>query len=339
MPSQNYVNHVALVLDASSSMAYNGHDRGLVKVADGLVAHLAQRSKELDQETRITVYTFNAQAKCVIYDKDVLRLPSIASLYRAQGDTALIDATLLSLDDLRLTPEKYGDHAFLVYVLTDGEENRSRTMPGTLRVNLDSLPDHWTVAALVPNMSGKHEAKKFGFPGDNIAIWDTSSAQGMAEAGEVIRTSLDNYMTARSTGIRGTKTLFGGAAQVNKATVAGLGLDPLDRGKFMLIPIPAIPDKTQIKDFVERECGLVYRIGSAFYQLSKPEKIQASKKIAVVERKTNNVYVGYEARQLLGLPDTEIRVTPEGNPEFTVFVQSMSINRHLVSHTKLLLVD
>lgn len=74
--------------------------RELVKVADAQIAYLAQRSKELDQETRITVYTFNNTVQCVVYDKDVLRLPSIAEFYQPRGMTALIDATLKSQDDL-----------------------------------------------------------------------------------------------------------------------------------------------------------------------------------------------------------------------------------------------
>lgn len=46
----NYINHIALVLDASGSMQYLAQD--VVKVADNQIAYLAQRSNELDQETR-----------------------------------------------------------------------------------------------------------------------------------------------------------------------------------------------------------------------------------------------------------------------------------------------
>jgi Mg-chelatase subunit ChlD len=51
---QNYINHIVMVLDMSGSMS--PHARELIKVADGQIAHLARRSQELDQETRITVY-------------------------------------------------------------------------------------------------------------------------------------------------------------------------------------------------------------------------------------------------------------------------------------------
>lgn len=334
MTSQNYINHIALVLDASSSMNYRAKE--LISVADGQIAYLARRSKELNQETRITVYVFNHQAKCVIYDMDVLRLPSIADVYKPLGNTALIDATILSQADLALTSQKYGDHSFLTFVLTDGEENVSIDRPGTLAQMLRHQTDNWTVAVLVPDMRGKSEAKRFGFPADNIAIWDINSAAGVSEVGETIRKATDSYMVARSTGIRGTKTLFStGADAVNKATVTAAGLTPLPSSQFFLVPVPR---DTPIKEFVE-QTGRTYMLGKALYQLSKTETIQGNKTLAVVENATAKVFLGPEARSLVGLGDTEVRVKPDFNPEFTIYVQSTSVNRKLIAGTKLLLLN
>ena len=50
--NQNYINHIALVLDASGSMSHLSS--AVVQVADNQVQYLAARSKELDQETRAT---------------------------------------------------------------------------------------------------------------------------------------------------------------------------------------------------------------------------------------------------------------------------------------------
>lgn len=338
---QNYINHIALVLDASGSMSHLQSQ--VVKVADGLIAHLAQRSKELDQETRVTVYIFGDTVKCVIYDKDVLRLPSLAKHYRISGMTALIDATLKSQDDLALIPEPYGDHAFLTYVLTDGLENMSKNKPSTLAARLHSLPDHWTVAVLVPDQSGKHEAKKFGFPADNVAIWDATTVRGLSEAGETIRTATENFMAGRAQGIRGSRSLFAtDASVVNKGTIQAAGLKPLPTDKYVLVPVaPQPPEKygqpILIKEFVEG-CNHRYQVGKAFYKLSKPEKIQGNKQLAVVEKKTSKVYTGAGARDLVGLPDMEVRVKPDENPDYDIYVQSNSVNRHLVVGTKLLLL-
>lgn len=333
----NYINHIALVLDASGSMHHLS--KALIKVTDNLVAHMATRSQELDQETRVTVYTFNSKAKCVVYDKDVLRLPSIATFYQPTGQTALIDTAILSQQDLALTATKYGDHAFLTYVLTDGQENASHQRSEALQALLKGQPDNWTVAVLVPDMNGKFEAKKFGFPADNIAIWDATTERGMTEAGATITKATDSFMTARATGVRGSKSLFTmDSTAVNAKTLAASGLKPLRKDQFTLIPVVLTQEKTWIRDFVQ-SCGLTYVLGRSYYQLTKKERIQAQKQVAIVHKKTAEVYVGHDARHLLGLPDTEILVYPGHNAEYDIYVQSTSVNRHLVNHTKLLVLS
>ncbi|GHJ33883.1 MULTISPECIES: vWA domain-containing protein [Streptomyces] len=341
---QNYINHVALVLDASSSMSHLS--RKVVEVADQQIAYLARRSKELDQETRVTVYVFADKAECVIYDKDVLRMPSLKQLYKVGGMTALLAATLKSQQELAQTAQLYGDHSFLTFVLTDGQENASHRSPDTPAKNPRQLiqsvaemiatqDDNWTLAVLVPDQMGKHEAMQCGFPKDNIAIWDATSTQGLEEAGQVIQQATENFMVGRAQGIRGSRAVFStGAETVNKDTIKAAGLTPVDPSQYQLIPVARA---AAIRDWVI-ECGHTFRTGCAFYQLSKSEKIQARKQIAVLEKKTDRVYTGPEARALLGLPDMEVRVKPDHNDDFTIFVQSTSVNRKLVPHTRLLLM-
>lgn len=338
---QNFINHIALVLDRSSSMS--PHAEALIKVADAQVAYLAQRSKELDQETRVTIYVFANDVECVVYDKDVLRLPSIREFYKPYGWTSLLDGTLQALDDLKMTPEKYGDHAFLLYVLTDGAENASRRSDKfSLADRINALPNHWTMAALVPDQTGKHEAKRFGFPADNIAVWDTSSVKGVAEVGETIKKATDTFMTNRAKGVRGTKNLFGGAAVVNDATIQAAALTPLPTSAYVLIPVPPQPvekkdEPIKIKEFVEG-CNHHYMIGKAYYQLNKRERIQGNKDIVIVEKSTAKVFKGDGVRAMLGLPDLETRVYPDTNPKYQIFIQSTSVNRYLEVGTKLLLL-
>ncbi|MER6141390.1 vWA domain-containing protein [Streptomyces sparsogenes] len=342
--SQNYINHVALVLDASSSMSHLS--RKVVEVADQQIAYLARRSKELDQETRVTVYVFADTVECVIYDKDVLRMPSLKQLYRVGGMTALLAATLKSQKELAQTAQLYGDHSFLTFVLTDGQENASHRCPDAPARNQRELvqdvaklmatqEDNWTLAVLVPDQMGKREAMQCGFPKDNIAIWDATSTQGLEEAGQVIQQATENFMVGRARGIRGSRAVFStGAEAVNKETIKAAGLAPVEPSKYQLIPVAR---EAAIRDWVI-ECGHTFRTGCAFYQLSKSEKIQARKQIAVLEKKTDRVYTGPEARALLGLPDAEVRVKPDHNDDFTIFVQSTSVNRKLVPHTRLLLM-
>ncbi|MFJ9809233.1 vWA domain-containing protein [Streptomyces sp. NPDC101158] len=342
--SQNYINHVALVLDASSSMSHLSGK--VVEVADQQIEYLARRSRELDQETRVTVYVFADKVECVIYDKDVLRMPSLKQLYRVGGMTALLAAALKSQHELAQTAQLYGDHSFLTFVLTDGQENASHRCPGApskkprelveaVAGMFETQQDNWTVAVLVPDQMGKREAMQCGFPKDNIAVWDATSTQGLEEAGQVIQEATEKFMVGRTKGIRGSRAVFSvGAEAVNKDTIKAAGLTPADPSAYQLVPVTR---DVAIREWVI-ESGNTYRTGCAFYQLSKSEKIQARKQIAVLEKKTDRVYTGPEARALLGLPDVEVRVKPDHNDDFTIFVQSTSVNRKLVPQTRLLMM-
>jgi hypothetical protein len=332
--NQGYINHVAIIADKSSSMWK--HRDTLVRVLDSQIAYLAQRSKELDQETRVTVYLFNHMVECLVYDKDVLRMPSVAGLVNPSGRTALMDATARGVGDLQQTAQLYGDHAFLVYVLTDGMENESHLITADkLNMLLTGLPENWTVAALVPNAAAKFEVKRFGFPSGNVEVWDTTSAEGLVEVGGTIRRATDDFMVARSQGVRGTRSVFSmDTGNLNTSNVYKAGLVPLKPGEFEILRVHV---EEQIKPFVVRHVHQ-YRLGMAYYQLSKRETIQAGKKIAVRNKKSGEVFMGQHARDLLGLPDDTVKVAPGYNPDFDVFVQSTSVNRNLVAGTDVLVI-
>lgn len=328
-PSQRLINHVALVLDGSSSMT--SHKNKLVQVADEQIRYLALRSEELQQETRVSVYLFNDNVQCLIFDMDVMRLPSIQDLYRAQGMTALVDAVVKSQTDLATTSQIYGDHAFLSFVLTDGMENASRNSWTVMGRHTNGVQDNWTVAFLVPDQQSVAYMRRIGASQGNIAIWDTASATGIADAVSTIRTATDNFMTGRASGVRGSASVFStGPQNVNSKTVHST-LTPVKN--VALLPVL---QKSRIDEFVFSHYG-TYRPGMGYYQLTKTETIQKQKQIIVVEKSTGVAYGGAEARHLIGLPDDDsVRVRPDRNPEYDIFVQSTSVNRNLMPNTRLL---
>lgn len=334
MSTNNYINHIAMVLDGSGSM--RSLEKQIVKVADAQIEYLAQRSKETDQETRVSLYVFENADKiaCHVYDKDVLRLPSLKGLYKTSGNTPLIDATMKAIGDLGQTATLYGEHSFLVYVLTDGQENASLSRPEALNKQISSLPPEWTLACFVPNQVCKHDAKKFGFPNDNIAIWD-ADAKGIAEVGEVIRRTSDSFFTMRSKGVRGTRSLFTMDVGSLSKTVVAKSLNRLTASKYQRLKVDR---DVRIDEFVQARTGRPYSIGSAYYQLTVPVKVQSGKQIAIYSKKDNSVYVGDDARRLMGLPDYEVKVNPAATPDFNIFIQSTSVNRKLLAGTELLII-
>jgi uncharacterized protein YegL len=327
----NLINHVVFVVDRSGSMS--GRQSETIKVFDNEIKKLAKDSKTFNQETRVSVFLFGSEVECVIYDTDVLRLPSLASLYKTEGMTKLIDATLLAIDDLEQVPTKYGDHAFLFYVLTDGQENDSDNNSDTLKWTISSLPDNWTFAAFVPNRVDIGRTCRYGFPVDNISAWSTASG-GITKVGNKIRSSSSAYMQARSKGIRGTKSLF------------TLDLSNLTKSNVLrnLTPIPInsykvwlIKEDVPIKDFVESQ-GCTYYKGQGFYQLTKRVKVQSYKQIYVRDRNNGGIFGGENARALLGLPTKDITLIPDSHPDFDIFIESTSVNRKLLKGTLFLYI-
>lgn len=336
----NYINHIGYVIDSSTSMQKLASS--VVKVTDNTTAFLADRSTKHDQETRATVYTFSSRGreKCLFYDKDVLRLPSISGLYRPSGMTALMDATLLAISDLKQTAQLYGDHAFLLYILSDGYENDSRmNHPQHLASVINGLPDNWTLAAFAPDQQAAFALKQCGFPRDNVSVWDTTSVAGVEDVGATLRAATETYMEGRKAGIRGYNpktTTRGGLFQMRDfkpADVQGAAT-PMTRGSYFFLNVP---EKARIDEFVARETGKPYQLGRAYYQFMKTETIQPQKAIAVEMK--GDVYTGPAARSVLGLPtDHSVKVSPSQKADCTIFVQSTSYNRNLIGGTRVLVL-
>jgi len=351
------INHVTILLDASSSMKRLAPD--VVKVTDAQIQSLAERSKFHDQETRVTLYTFThhgwggSDIPCLIYDKDVLRMPSIAGLYHPEGWTPLADALTLAVADMRLIPEKYGDHSHLVYLFTDGFENKSdpgnlRRLPGLLREV--EAQGNWTVAAFAPDaISKSHLVTHLGFHKDNIKVWDPDAEHAVEEAGAAMAAATDRFMKSRARGVRATTSLFSmrspDVAEVKKA------LTPVTPGSYFFEEVTpedlARIEAGRIDQFMQLKSGRPYTPdGRVFYQMTKRERIQHYKHVAVAVpdhgAKTVQVYTGRNARQLLGLPATEsgqeVRVSPGRWKGYKVFVTTTSPNRRLLAGTSVMIL-
>jgi hypothetical protein len=200
---------------------------------------------------------------------------------------------------------------------------------------INSLPDNHTLAIFVPNALGVSEAKKFGFPAQNIAVWETTS-RGLSETQTLIRKSTETYMLNRSKGVRGTKSLFNFDTSALTTSVVVNNLTELSPTTYKVFPVSK---EMPIKEFVEGWTKESYRIGSAYYLITKAEKIQANKSILVQDKLNGKVYAGAEARNLLGLPNYEVKVNPVDHTKFLIYVQSSSVNRKLVPGTPLIVIN
>jgi hypothetical protein len=326
---QHKVNHVALVVDCSGSMRQ--HQSQLVRVVDEFVAGLKAESDSLGHETRISLYSFDHRVENLVWDMDVKHLPSMRGLYKVNnGATALIEASLKSLDDLGHIWEEYGEHSFLQIVVTDGEENASG---GDRRHDGDMA---WTSAILVPNSLAKRTAQNYGFPAGNIAIWDADSQKGVEEAIGTVRAAATSFLRGREQGVRGTKNLFAVGQDISVDDVRA-NLEPIPADKYRLLKVDK---EVEIRPFVDSHPGVTYERGSCYYQLGARALVQPNKEVIVVEKDTDRAYTGDAARSLLfgtGIQGT-VSVKAGNNPKLEVYVQSRSVNRKLKPQTRLLIM-
>lgn len=170
-------------------------------------------------------------------------------------------------------------------------------------------------------------------------IWETTEV-GVTKVGEVLRTSTDNYMTSRSAGMRKSSTLFStGLDTVNKKTVNAKTMVSLKRDEYTVIPVAKGETNLTIREWINAQPGHTFQLGKAYYQITKRENIQPQKALALQNIHSGRIYTGPQVRELLGLDATHIRVEPQDNPEYRIFVQSTSVNRKLVPETRVLLLN
>jgi len=333
---KHIINHIAFVIDESGSMGQ--FSKNVVSVFDDQIKFLSEKSQELDQETRVSVYLFGGtEVKCIIYDRDVMRLPSLKNLYKPAGGTPLFDALDIAAQDLFMIPEIHADHAFLVYVVTDGGENASSRLDSLLfkdLVNKINNKENYTLAVFVPSKIEFEINKQLGFLEENICIWDTSNHKSFNDVGTTIRTSTTQFFKNRSTGIRKSTNLFKVDVNFTKTELKE-NLTELSKSSYKLFNISR---EATIKPFVEKETQKPYVKGNSFYQLVKPEVIQNYKDIIILDKNSGRVYGGLDARNLLGLPNFDIKVSPGDFDKYDIFVQSTSVNRKLLAGTKLVVL-
>ena len=219
-------------------------------------------------------------------------------------------------------------------IITDGEENTSKSFTAkdlTGLMGRMQKTDRWSFAFLLPKGASKTFCGQFGIPDGNVKEWEASAA-GMKAAAVAVQAGIGAYYSIRTLGKSSMKGFF--TTDLSKVSTSEVKkqLDDI-RDK---VHVWTIPNECDIRPFCESKTGSPYIRGSAYYQLTKDELVQASKQVILVEKGKSSVYAGEDARGILGLPDGEsVKVRPGNHSNWDIFVQSKSLNRRLVRGTKL----
>ena len=342
------VNHIALLVDVSGSMS--SHASNLIKQLNAKVKQHNEKALETGQTTHFSLYTFGPTVKRLVFEAP-LRFVTVRDFtnnsFDIMGGTAMYDGLGKAIEDLAFLNRDVkitDDEAFLVEVLTDGDTNSDRLFS---QAKVNSLiaeklrSEMWTFAFMVPNNWKKVLLSKLTVYEGNVQEWDTTSARGFEQQSVASAAAVNTFYAARSAGAKSVKNYFATdlAATLSKTVRANLEecTQLFTQFEVKNTDVNTQKGKIEIRPFVESKVKS-YILGSAYYQLTKTEEVQPQKEIVVENIISYKLYGGPSARQLLNLPTagSTIKVKPGDHGNYRIYIQSTSVNRHLVPGTKVL---
>lgn len=179
--------HIIFVLDDSGSMQ-SCRDNTI----SGFNEYLQAQKTDAEQtgiETFVSLYKFDGSSvKCTINHLNVREVePLNRNTYNPQGGTNLLDAMggVLMAINAQLTAVKKADReSVIVTVLTDGEENSSRTFRNTdIKTMVEKAEaKNWGFMFLGANINAFHAGSALGFNVNNTIQYDTKATANSIRA-------------------------------------------------------------------------------------------------------------------------------------------------------------
>lgn len=351
------VNNVIILLDNSPSMVpFVDQVRELANEWIGSTKLGARTSENTDNYLTVAtfsgysnIYGNNNLAKLDFNTLAARQFPEAVQLvgdnYDATGDgTAIIDALTRAISNSSNWNFQYNVISTLIILITDGEDNQSRSTGSQLKTLLSLSPDV-SIAILCPPGHTNTTHHMLGIPKNNIAEWEQSK-QGIIKATELGNRAIGNYYSTRAAGQTTSSTLFLEPKLTSKKLDSNL---EEVTNQFLGLAVPNSLSGWEISTFVQhriasniktkRKIGSQYIVGNAYYQLVKPETIQSQKDILIEDTQTGKLYTGDLARKLVGLPSaqagTKVKANADRANRYQIYIRSTSTNRKLVGNTTL----
>jgi hypothetical protein len=350
-PAKPPVNRIAMVLDGSSSVRGIAHL--LVKAVNSHIASLKNESQTRGMQTYVSLFIFSDYVFPPVFLNQYIHGVNEITMaqYQMGNMTALYDGIGTAIEHFEgLSDANDPNTSFLIVTATDGNENQSRRWPQkrlSEKISALQQTERWTFAFTGPIGCKREITNRLGIFAGNVEEW-ANTQEGTVTMTNAVATGYSNFMGARSSGLRGTKQFFTtDLSQVS--TTAIKNLTNLS-SNFKVLPVdnatqegkeweirPFVEDRMSRNTSFRAQAGQSYVAGYGYYQLTKPEDVQASKDILIREKTTGAIYGGHEARGLIGMPtNTLVRVKPGNHGNYDLFVKSTSVNRKLVRGTVVL---
>ena len=322
-----------LVLDESGSM--NGLTTKVRELYRQKVNDLFNAAEANNQKVRGSFIKFDDRIQTMVLrsDREGMLDNTIVNGYQPHGWTKLFDAVMQAIKHSKEVALGSND-SVLIEVITDGQENQSLTSYATLFNEMRNCSNsgQYTFVFQLPVGQKSSFLQKFQVFSDNVREWETNE-QGWTETVAATSQAYSGYMGNRSKGLLQTTSFY---ADIDVSDVGKTDLKNLDNvtNRFKTFEVNK---EAPIKDFVEEKTKKAFVLGSAAYQLSKPEMVRPNREILISEKGKKTIYGGPKVRKLLGLPDTgNVKVNPHNLGAYNIYVQSASVNRKLVRGTTLL---
>lgn len=334
---------VIFVVDCSGSM--NGNEKFVHEAIKSQCEQLSAASTDLNKfEVTYILFGSRVDANFIFRDVKKYDYPAINS---AMGMTALNDAIHSALSfvevDCIKTNQAFNpgfNVAYLVVVVTDGDENASRLTKTHVNLLNEKLKktDRLTLVINCPPGREYTISNDYGVSASNVTSF-VADKQGIATMATNNTSAISRYGSMRSAGVTYSTNYFVDLQGDPNAVAIKLNNVLNDVTAKVDCKRVASGDPVQIRDFSKKKFG-VFDKGSVFYELNKTEKVQDYKQIIVQDKTTGKFFHGWDAaRKLLKLPNTgEIKVSPGNLGEFKLFVQSTSVNRKLEPGTAVVLL-
>lgn len=200
---------IAIILDRSSSMG------ALAEVAvhgfNQQVQSILESAK--DQDVRVSLVTFSSTVDSPQYwNESVERMKALEPKeYQPYGNTALYDAVGTTIEKLSKLPEASdADTAFLMVVISDGEENYSRTYTSQALASLIGVLQNskrWTFTYVGANQDLAKVSQKLNIPIGNTFTF-TASNEGYGAMSGANSHATRAYMSARAAGATASTSFY-----------------------------------------------------------------------------------------------------------------------------------
>jgi hypothetical protein len=373
-PQTKLKNHYVLVCDTSGSMDQPSGKPNKIGAERLFNEQLDLIQKTTDQENTVTIFHFGRTEtnrpgegciREIRYNVPPSMAPRFNKDYPAENGTPLYAAVIQA--GKRAMCDTDHDKSFVMVVLTDGEENESRSRYGIVEKDLQEFirerqaTDRWTFVFLVPKGYKDKFVRQSGVHEGNVQEWDDIN-----KAREELTAGTERYMEGRRQGRRSTKNWF--TTDLSKITPADLAQlrDITDEVNAWTVEAEEeialyVGVKTgghleQLKDAqgnvvlhqrgtkkgqpVMHCIGGKFAAGRGFFEIMKKEKqIQDYKKFIIIDKTTKRVYADgptRTVRNVCGFPEKgDVAVDPGNHANFVLAAQSTSTNRLLPRGTKL----